>query len=76
MASMTMKLRAQTLGRPQAASRKASVRVCANSRVDAFSKNDIIVSPSILSADFSRLGDEVRNVGCRSGDSPSPRSSH
>lgn len=28
--------------------------------VDRFSKNDIIVSPSILSADFSRLGDEVR----------------
>ena len=29
-------------------------------RVDRYSKNDIIVSPSILSADFSRLGDEVR----------------
>lgn len=30
-------------------------------RVDRYSKNDIIVSPSILSADFSRLGDEVRD---------------
>jgi pentose-5-phosphate-3-epimerase len=28
--------------------------------VDRYSKNDIIVSPSILSADFARLGEEVR----------------
>ena len=31
----------------------------ASSRVDRFSKNDIIVSPSILSANFSKLGEEV-----------------
>lgn len=30
------------------------------SRVDQSSKNDIIVSPSILSANFSKLGEEVR----------------
>jgi hypothetical protein len=30
--------------------------------VDKCSKNDIIVSPSILSANFSKLGDEVREL--------------
>lgn len=35
------------------------VKVFATQRVDRYSKNDIIVSPSILSADFSRLGDEA-----------------
>lgn len=34
----------------------------ATSRVDKSKKTDIIVSPSLLSADFSRLGEEVRNV--------------
>lgn len=29
------------------------------SRVDKFSKSDIIVSPSILSANFSKLGEQV-----------------
>nr|7B1W_A Chain A, Ribulose-phosphate 3-epimerase [Chlamydomonas reinhardtii]7B1W_B Chain B, Ribulose-phosphate 3-epimerase [Chlamydomonas reinhardtii]7B1W_C Chain C, Ribulose-phosphate 3-epimerase [Chlamydomonas reinhardtii]7B1W_D Chain D, Ribulose-phosphate 3-epimerase [Chlamydomonas reinhardtii]7B1W_E Chain E, Ribulose-phosphate 3-epimerase [Chlamydomonas reinhardtii]7B1W_F Chain F, Ribulose-phosphate 3-epimerase [Chlamydomonas reinhardtii]7B1W_G Chain G, Ribulose-phosphate 3-epimerase [Chlamydom len=41
--------------------------VQATSRVDKCKKSDIIVSPSILSADFSRLGDEVRAIdqaGC------------
>nr|GEW06877.1 ribulose-phosphate 3-epimerase, chloroplastic [Tanacetum cinerariifolium] len=41
--------------------------VKASSRVDRFSKNDIIVSPSILSANFSKLGEEVKAVelaGC------------
>ncbi|KAK9813903.1 hypothetical protein WJX73_004185 [Symbiochloris irregularis] len=38
------------------------VRVLANSRVDKFSKDDVIVAPSILSANFSKLGDEVLNV--------------
>ncbi|KAI8477419.1 MAG: ribulose phosphate-3-epimerase chloroplast precursor [Monoraphidium minutum] len=49
------------------ANRARSVRVAASSRVDKYSKNDIIVSPSILSADFSKLGDEVRAIdqaGC------------
>ena len=31
-----------------------------NARVDACSKDDIIVSPSILSANFACLGDQVR----------------
>ena len=32
----------------------------ASHRVDKFSKNDVIVSPSILSANFSKLGEQVR----------------
>lgn len=49
------------------ASRRAAVRVQATSRVDKCKKSDIIVSPSILSADFARLGEEVRAIdqaGC------------
>lgn len=41
--------------------------VKASSRVEKFSKSDIIVSPSILSANFSRLGEQVKAVevaGC------------
>ncbi|KAM0931913.1 hypothetical protein ACQ4PT_000011 [Festuca glaucescens] len=37
------------------------------SRVDSFSKSDIIVSPSILSANFAKLGEQVKAVelaGC------------
>jgi len=41
---------------------RRTVRVQATARVDRSKKSDIIVSPSILSADFSRLGDEVRAV--------------
>lgn len=33
--------------------------VKASARVDRFSKSDIIVSPSILSANFSKLGEQV-----------------
>lgn len=33
--------------------------VRATSRVDKFSKSDIIVSPSILSANFAKLGEQV-----------------
>jgi hypothetical protein len=36
-------------------------RITASSRVDKFSKDDIIVSPSILSANFSKLGEQVGN---------------
>ncbi|CAL5362273.1 unnamed protein product [Camellia sinensis] len=32
--------------------------VKASSRVDKFSKSDIIVSPSILSANFAKLGEQ------------------
>ncbi|KAF1887222.1 hypothetical protein Lal_00040822 [Lupinus albus] len=38
--------------------RKISTIVKASSRVDKFSKSDIIVSPSILSANFSKLGEQ------------------
>ncbi|GER41978.1 ribulose-phosphate 3-epimerase [Striga asiatica] len=47
--------------------RKSRLVVKASSRVDKFSKSDIIVSPSILSANFSKLGEQVKAVelaGC------------
>ncbi|KAF9667742.1 hypothetical protein SADUNF_Sadunf15G0055100 [Salix dunnii] len=47
--------------------RKVHTAVKATSRVDKFSKSDIIVSPSILSANFSKLGEQVKAVelaGC------------
>lgn len=55
MLSKTMRAQRAGVGR---VSRKALV-VKANARVDKSSKNDIIVSPSILSANFSKLGEEV-----------------
>lgn len=39
--------------------RRVQTVVKASSRVDKFSKSDIIVSPSILSANFSKLGEQV-----------------
>ncbi|KAK9669208.1 hypothetical protein RND81_13G115700 [Saponaria officinalis] len=47
--------------------RKVQTVVKATSRVDKFSKSDIIVSPSILSANFAKLGEQVKAVelaGC------------
>ncbi|XP_016713091.2 ribulose-phosphate 3-epimerase, chloroplastic isoform X1 [Gossypium hirsutum] len=47
--------------------RRISTVVKATSRVDKFSKSDIIVSPSILSANFAKLGEQVKAVevaGC------------
>ncbi|KAF5734684.1 Ribulose-phosphate 3-epimerase chloroplastic [Tripterygium wilfordii] len=47
--------------------RKVHTVVKATSRVDKFSKSDVIVSPSILSANFSKLGEQVKAVelaGC------------
>jgi hypothetical protein len=41
--------------------RAATMPVVEASRVDRFSKDDIIVSPSILSANFARLGEQVAN---------------
>ncbi|KAK1261193.1 hypothetical protein QJS04_geneDACA023391 [Acorus gramineus] len=41
--------------------------VKASARVDKYSKSDIIVSPSILSANFAKLGEQVKAVevaGC------------
>ncbi|GAA0141672.1 hypothetical protein LIER_02764 [Lithospermum erythrorhizon] len=48
-------------------SRRKNSTVVKASRVDKFSKSDIIVSPSILSANFSKLGEQVKAVevaGC------------
>ena len=39
--------------------KKMTTTVTAMSRVDKFSKSDIIVSPSILSANFAKLGEQV-----------------
>lgn len=39
--------------------RKVLTAVRASGRVDKFSKSDIIVSPSILSANFASLGEQV-----------------
>ncbi|KAF5193864.1 Ribulose-phosphate 3-epimerase [Thalictrum thalictroides] len=47
--------------------RNFRMEVKATSRVDKFSKSDIIVSPSILSANFAKLGEQVKAVelaGC------------
>jgi ribulose-phosphate 3-epimerase len=38
---------------------RATMPVVEASRVDRYSKDDIIVSPSILSANFARLGEQV-----------------
>ncbi|GJN30404.1 hypothetical protein PR202_gb18709 [Eleusine coracana subsp. coracana] len=46
---------------------RRAFQVKATARVDKFSKNDIIVSPSILSANFAKLGEQVKAVevaGC------------
>jgi ribulose-phosphate 3-epimerase len=43
--------------------RASTLRVCATSRVDLCDKNSVIVSPSILSANFATLGAEVRGLG-------------
>ena len=43
-----------------ASRRSLAVRASGNgSRVDKFDKHSIIVSPSILSADFAKLGEQV-----------------
>ncbi|KAJ6797651.1 ribulose-phosphate 3-epimerase, chloroplastic-like [Iris pallida] len=50
---------------PKPSSRRKNV--VRASRVDKFSKSDVIVSPSILSANFSKLGEQVKAVevaGC------------
>ncbi|KAL6756971.1 ribulose phosphate-3-epimerase chloroplast precursor [Haematococcus lacustris] len=47
---------------------RRSVRALATSRVDLSKKTDIIVSPSILSADFARLGEEIKAVDVAGAD--------
>lgn len=45
---------------PSATRRSLAVRASGDgSRVDRYDKNSIIVSPSILSADFAKLGEQV-----------------
>ena len=55
-------LRAGATSKPAGARGRASVRVLATSRVDRCSKSEIMVAPSILSANFARLGEQVRAV--------------
>jgi len=45
-----------------ARSTRVAMAATASSRVDACDKNSIIVSPSILSADFANLGNEVKAI--------------
>ncbi|GAB4821452.1 hypothetical protein N2152v2_008498 [Parachlorella kessleri] len=48
-------------------SARSAVKVYATNRVDRFDKKDVIVSPSILSANFSKLGEQVKAIdeaGC------------
>jgi len=56
-----------TARRAQCNAGRRSVSVSATHRVDKFSKKDIIVSPSILSANFAKLGEQVQAIdkaGC------------
>ncbi|XP_031404975.1 ribulose-phosphate 3-epimerase, chloroplastic [Punica granatum] len=65
-----LKLQKLSFGRPSTVTitrKKVQTVVRATSRVDKFSKGDIIVSPSILSANFAKLGEQVKAVelaGC------------
>lgn len=58
-------LRVNTTPRRVTRRTAGSVRVQATARVDQFNKSDIIVSPSILSANFSKLGEQVGLSRCR-----------
>ena len=49
----------QARGCPCPSRSRSALVVKATKRLDKFSKKNIIVSPSILSADFAKLGDEV-----------------
>uniref|UniRef100_A0A804LEC4 ribulose-phosphate 3-epimerase n=1 Tax=Zea mays TaxID=4577 RepID=A0A804LEC4_MAIZE len=63
-------LRTASIGHPRgiaSSTPRKAFHVRASARVDKFSKSDIIVSPSILSANFAKLGDQVKAVevaGC------------
>jgi len=52
---------ARVTAKRTAVNTKAAFRVSANARVDKCDKNSVIVSPSILSANFATLGAEVRD---------------
>ncbi|XAR50031.1 Ribulose-phosphate 3-epimerase [Bertholletia excelsa] len=65
-----LRLQKQSLSHPNSLTftrRKFRTIVKATARVDKCSKNDIIVAPSILSANFAKLGEQVKAVelaGC------------
>ncbi|KAK3406335.1 hypothetical protein EUGRSUZ_K02489 [Eucalyptus grandis] len=65
-----LKLQSPSLYQPSSLTftrRRIKTVVRATARVDKFSKSDIIVSPSILSANFAKLGEQVKAVdvaGC------------
>ncbi|XP_056170863.1 ribulose-phosphate 3-epimerase, chloroplastic-like isoform X1 [Syzygium oleosum] len=65
-----LKLQSPSLYQPSSLTftrRRIQTVVKATARVDKFSKSDIIVSPSILSANFAKLGEQVKAVdvaGC------------
>ena len=48
--------------KPTTSSKRGALQVVANAKVDACDKNSVIVSPSILSANFATLGAEVEAV--------------
>ncbi|GIL70209.1 hypothetical protein Vretimale_3505 [Volvox reticuliferus] len=65
--ALNMRSSLKAVGARAAKPSRSVVRVQATHRVDQFKKTDIMVSPSILSADFARLGEEVRAIdqaGC------------
>ncbi|GLI58942.1 hypothetical protein VaNZ11_000730 [Volvox africanus] len=65
--ALNMRSSLKAVGARAAKPSRNVVRVQATHRVDQCKKTDIIVSPSILSADFARLGEEVRAIdqaGC------------
>jgi pyocin large subunit-like protein len=53
---------ARVTSKRSAVKAKAAFSVSASARVDACDKNSVIVSPSILSANFATLGAEVRHA--------------
>ncbi|CAA2983323.1 ribulose-phosphate 3-epimerase, chloroplastic [Olea europaea subsp. europaea] len=64
------KLQKSSLSNPDSLTftrRRSRTIVKATARVDKFSKSDIIVSPSILSANFSKLGEQVKSLGAKAG---------
>ena len=64
---------AQVASKRSAVKAKAAFNVSANAKVDACDKNSVIVSPSILSANFATLGAEVRAPPPRDRDRATPR---
>ncbi|XP_010258296.2 PREDICTED: ribulose-phosphate 3-epimerase, chloroplastic-like isoform X2 [Nelumbo nucifera] len=68
--SAGLKIRKSSLSPPNSLTstrRKFQTTVKATARIDKFSKSDIIVAPSILSANFAKLGEQVKAVelaGC------------